>query len=149
MKGFTTAEKIVTGNLWETLDEFNSPQPSRKVCVRIEINDRVGSSQFTRRMRSEFNGIFISLYGYNSADIFAVDSANFQRRRDDFRGSSSLRDLEGQCEHCRRGRSGHTAVECCQRSVLHGFGRLERYITDHWHHDYCAPFGPYQLFAGL
>ena len=36
---------------WETRNEFNSPQPPQRVCVRIEVDTRIACSWLTRRLR--------------------------------------------------------------------------------------------------
>src|ERR1700743_744452 len=83
----------------ETRNEFNSPQPQLKVCVRIEIGTRLGDSRFT-------GGLRFKLY---CADSRLLDG-QFRFRHAGAYGVSEGKRVHGPCWLI-----GHPAMERGQR----------------------------------
>ena len=120
---------------WETRNEFNSPQPPQRVCVRIEVDTRIACCWLTRGLRFEF-------------DRTDVHAANY-RRGNARRCHSPVGDLEGERNQCCDGYIGHAAVECLERQRLYRLGRLEWCVAAQRHHDHSPSDHRDQLHAGL
>src|SRR5580698_3096151 len=108
MNGFTFAKQFCRSENWETRNEFNSKQPPLMVCVRIEINTRVGRFERTCGMRLEFQR----------------PDCRYQRR--ELRSTGTVGKPEGERDHRAGWLRGDPAMECLQCQQLRGLGRLER-----------------------